>query len=489
MLSDENVDDSEQASQQATDAGIGSEPAKTADRAPQESAGKAADALRSAFGAARGLVEKTLLPGVRPASASRTGFPAMAPIEPVRPIEPEDFASTMEGTVEPILSSIRRHDWTNVGVVGKRLDGELGQDGTGRSVISEEQVDGSARGIHSVYYDYARFREQALIRSVAPLGIPAGKPGTVAGQYGLHQDGRGMPLRAHAAGTVFIAHGYTGSWQKFDEVAWYMLRAGFNVLIIEHRGHGGSLRETSDPDLVRMRDWHNYVSDFLAAAEHGRKRFGFARPYLLIGHSMGGGIAAAIIEQHPAFFDRAVLTSPMLTPSTPIPADTVLAAADLVVHTGHGADTVPGMDDYDTYSTKLLDHKAATGLYEDGSNAALDARTGWYAAHRTPDLRRHTIRPSWDWLDSALRMDHAVLKKGAIARITTPTIVFNGGKDTMVRPDAEGLFVTRARRASAPVRFYHFDDGHHELFSETPEITTRYYTTILSFFLGASQEG
>jgi alpha-beta hydrolase superfamily lysophospholipase len=85
-------------------------------------------------------------------------------------------------------------------------------------------------------------------------------------------------------------------------------------------------------------------------------------------------------------------------------------------------------------------------------------------------------------------MDREVLKKSAIARITTPTIVFNGGKDTMVRPQAEGLFVTRARRASAPVRFYHFDDGHHELFSETPEITSRYFTMILSFFLAAAQE-
>lgn len=434
------------------------------------------------------LLEHALLPGVRPVPAERTGFPAMAPIEPVSPIEPEDLAHTMDTLVEPILASIRQHDWTNVGVVGKRLDGELGEDATGRSVLSEEEVDPSARGIHSVYYDYARFREQALIRSVTPLGIPAGRPGTVAGDYGLHETSPSPRLRDKAAGTVFIAHGYTGSWQKFDEVAWYMLRAGFNVLIIEHRGHGGSLRETSDPDLVRMRDWHNYVSDFVAAIGHGQRRFGFARPYLLIGHSMGGGIGAALIEQHPGLFERAVLTSPMLTPSTPIPVDTALAAAEFMVRTGHGADPVPHMDDYDTYSTKLLDHKAATGSYEDGSNAALDARTGWYAAHRTPDLRRHTIRPSWDWLASALHMDREVLKKSAIARITTPTIVFNGGKDTMVRPQAEGLFVTRARRASAPVRFYHFDDGHHELFSETPEITSRYFTMILSFFLAAAQE-
>ncbi len=74
----------------------------------------------------------------------------MAPIEPVRLIELGGLClhNGRDGRTGA-LSSIRRHDLTNVGVVGKRLDGELGQDGTGRSVISEEQVDGSARGIHS----------------------------------------------------------------------------------------------------------------------------------------------------------------------------------------------------------------------------------------------------------------------------------------------------------------------------------------------------
>ena len=435
----------------------------------------------------RSVLGKFLLPGVFPVSSKRIGFPAFVPIEEVQPIEPEDLSETMDDLVEPILGAIRQHDWTNVGVVGKRLEGEIGQDEAGRSVDSEERVSTQARGIHSVYYDYSRFRMEALVRAVEPLGVPAGDPGTVAGEYRLREGSEHPSLRRQSAGTVFIAHGYTGAWQKFDEVAWYLLRAGFSVLIVEHRGHGGSLRETTDPDLVRMRDWHNYVSDYVAAVEHGAQRFDLPRPFCLLGHSMGGAVAAAVIEQHPDLFDRAVLTSPMMAPATPLPLRACAVAAEAMVRAGRGAEAVPGMDSYGKYSSDLLEHKKETGSYEDDSNPALDARTGWYASLRTPDLRRHTIRPTWDWFDAAMKMDRSVLRTSSIASIVTPTIVFNGGKDSMVRPQAEGLFVTRARRASAPVRFYHFKDGHHELFSEEPEITSRYFTMIISFFLGASE--
>ena len=438
---------------------------------------------------AKNYLDRVLLPGVKPVSSTRTGFPQLVPIETVQPISPDALVFTMDTIVEPILSSIRQHDWTNVGVVGKRLNGEVGQDSTGRSVASEDRVDPSARGIHSVYYDYERFRKQAVISDVTPLGIPLSTEDSADSDDSadLPINSKSASLCDHARGTVFIAHGYTGAWQKFDEVSWYLLRAGFNVLIVEHRGHGASLRETQDPDIVRMRDWHNYVSDFMAAVEHGQKRFTFAHPYLLIGHSMGGAVATALIEQHPDVFDRAILSSPMLMPTTPIPAWVAKSVSALMTQTGHGGQAVPNMDSYETYNTNLLNHKTETGWYEDGSNDALDARTGWYEKHRTPDLRRHTIRPSWDWMNTAFNMDDAIVHKSAIARIVTPTILFNGGKDTVVRPGAEGLSISRARSASAPVHFYHFDDGHHELFSEMPEITSRYYTTIISFFLSASQ--
>lgn len=433
-------------------------------------------------------LKNALLPGVSPQPSSRTGFPQFVPIQEVHPVEPADLGQAMNHVVEPILSAIRVHDWTNVGVVGKRLRGEVGQDSTGRSVSSQEEVDPDVHGIHSVYYDYARFREQALIHSIPPLGVPTGKPGSVAADYRLHEDAARPQLREKTAGTVFIAHGYTGAWQKFDEVAWYLLRAGFNVLIIEHRGHGGSLRETRNPDLVRMRDWHNYVSDYLAAVEHGQKRFSLAHPFLLFGHSMGGGIATALIEKYPDLFDRAVLSSPMLLPTMPLPVWAARAASSVMTAIGRGGDPVPNMAGYEAYTESIIASKKKTGRYEEGSNVALDARTGWYMAHRTPDLRRHTIRPSWDWIRAALAMDRAVMKKSAIARISTPVILFNGGRDTAVRSQAEGLFITRARRASAPVRFYHFKRGHHELFSDMPDITSRYYTMIISFFLGASAE-
>ena len=41
-------------------------------------------------------------------------------------------------------------------------------------------------------------------------------------------------------GNIVISHGYTESLDKYHEIIYYFLRAGFNVFGIEHRGHGRS---------------------------------------------------------------------------------------------------------------------------------------------------------------------------------------------------------------------------------------------------------
>ena len=115
--------------------------------------------------------------------------------------------------------------------------------------------------------------------------------------------------KAHIA----IAHGYTDGCYKFRESIYYFLQAGYSVSIIDQRGHGYSYRQQEDLSKVTIGDFDEYVKDYrifvkdkiTPVMKDGENLYMFA-------HSMGGCIAALLMEEDPELFDAAVLIAPML---------------------------------------------------------------------------------------------------------------------------------------------------------------------------------
>ncbi|MCI1983466.1 MAG: alpha/beta hydrolase [Bifidobacteriaceae bacterium] len=341
------------------------------------------------------------------------------------PIPETDYARTMEKTVMPALATCRHDDWYTVereSVPLKIPDAESHR----------------SQGIHSVFYDVAEFGAAA----------------------------------ESALGTIVISHGFTEAAVKYSELTWYFLRAGFNVLIIEHRGHGASLRENSDPTVVSIDDWRHYVTDFVGALDQARHRFSLdeAGPLFLFAHSLGGAIGAAVVETHPDVFAKAVLSSPMLMPQVGMPLGVAYAMASAAVTLGHGTDKVPTLP---VFSEEPGKNK---------SGARSTARAEWYFAQRVNDWRYRTSAPSLNWVKAALDLDTAVLSTEAIAAIRTPILLFQAGDDHWVRPSAQNLFVKRARAAGVPIRFLHAAGSTHEIFSEPNDVLEPYLNEILRFY-------
>lgn len=67
----------------------------------------------------------------------------------------------------------------------------------------------------------------------------------------LREDGASAAFR----GAIVISHGFTEFARKYSEMAWYFLLAGYSVCILEHRGHGHSAHDVSNPSLVWIDDW------------------------------------------------------------------------------------------------------------------------------------------------------------------------------------------------------------------------------------------
>jgi alpha-beta hydrolase superfamily lysophospholipase len=127
-------------------------------------------------------------------------------------------------------------------------------------------------------------------------------------------------------GTVLIVHGLGEHTGRYAHVARALNAAGWQVLGYDHRGHGRS--EGARGGLVHDDD---LLRDLAGVIEEARRRHG--GPLVLLGHSMGGLIAARFVAggldtTPPRWFrpvDALVLSSPALAADTNAVQELLLA--------------------------------------------------------------------------------------------------------------------------------------------------------------------
>lgn len=140
-------------------------------------------------------------------------------------------------------------------------------------------------------------------------------------------DNQGVSLHVAQDGnpdgpTVLILHGITASTDTWN---WLMphLATDYRVLRLDFRGHGQSGRAEGSYHFP------SYVSDAIAVCEQVA-----GGPSFLIGHSLGGGTAAAIAQQRPDLVRGLMLEEPALAgprqPGSESPAGALLDAFKLM---------------------------------------------------------------------------------------------------------------------------------------------------------------
>ena len=107
------------------------------------------------------------------------------------------------------------------------------------------------------------------------------------------------PLDADAAPLCVLVHGVTGWWRTWWRVGPALADAGWHVIAVDQRGHGHSPRIDG---TVTVRD---LASDLASMIE------GIGRPVdLVVGHSLGGAVAAELAIARPDLAGRVVLEDP-----------------------------------------------------------------------------------------------------------------------------------------------------------------------------------
>lgn len=96
--------------------------------------------------------------------------------------------------------------------------------------------------------------------------------------------------------TVVFLHGAGADHVMFEQQAAAIQAAGRRVVLVDLRGHGASRPTSQAPTAER------FVDDIDALVEH----LGVDRP-VLVGHSLGGNIAQALVRRHPQRFAALVV--------------------------------------------------------------------------------------------------------------------------------------------------------------------------------------
>ncbi len=233
---------------------------------------------------------------------------------------------------------------------------------------------------------------------------------------------------------VMIVHGLGEHGGRYAEVAHWFTARGWRVRAHDHRGHG-----RSDGARGRLQRHDDLLDDALAVLADLAAQL--AEPPLLIGHSLGGALAAQMALVREARLRGLVLSSPALD---------------------------PGLSGFQKLLTRVLLRLApdlAIGNGLDPLRVSRDART--VRAYLDDPLVHDRVSARLvNWLVTAADQVQA-----AASRLQIDTLLLVAGADALVRPTGSRRFADAAPAARLTLHWY--DGLYHELFNELPDDRAR----------------
>jgi len=265
-------------------------------------------------------------------------------------------------------------------------------------------------------------------------------------------------------GTIVISNGRTEAILKYKELIYDLNRNGYTLFLIDHRGQGLSERMSTDPQMGHVDDFDNYVLDlhhFVRERVLPRK----PKHLYLLGHSMGGAIAARYLETFDDGFDAAVLNSPMLEPNL-FTANTSRLLCKVMELKEKREEYAPGQTSYDkgeqVFKKNLLTHSRL--------RFELNAQ----------EMREHPSAkvggPSVGWIQNACKATSLAVDEAD--RIKIPVLILRGSEDKIVNPKAEDRFCQKMGKDCIG---YEIKGAWHELLIEKDEYRIEALSAILTF--------
>jgi lysophospholipase len=270
-------------------------------------------------------------------------------------------------------------------------------------------------------------------------------------------------------GTVCLFGGRTEFIEKYFEVVADLRRRGFAVATMDWRGQGGSDRELDDPRKGHINDFAKFDDDL------GR----FMRqivlpdcppPYYGLAHSMGGNILLRAAARPDIWYEKMVLTAPMvrLNPkSLPFSRGTSAAIAKLasVVGARHRYVFNGTGDAGETWAFE--GNTVTTDRERFNRNNAIVAKS--------PELGLGS--PTFGWMKAAFASMDMIARPEHIAAIKVPILFVLAGDDPIADSQAIEDYASRLKMARSITLPY----ARHEILQERDEIRQQFWAAFDAF--------
>ncbi|TFV71462.1 alpha/beta hydrolase [Bradyrhizobium frederickii] len=274
---------------------------------------------------------------------------------------------------------------------------------------------------------------------------------------------------ANRKGTVCVFTGRSEQIEKYFETVRDLRDRGFAVAMIDWRGQGHSSRRLRDPRKGYVRDFADFEIDVEAFVQQVVLP-DCPPPFFALAHSMGGTVMLRVAHAGKRWFDRMVLSAPMIDlpgRTTSFPVRALLKTMRLL---GQGGRYVPGGSDRLTGLDPFINNPVTSDPVRYARNAAI--------LEEDPTLG--LASPTVAWADTAFRAMHTFKRVNYPSQIRQPILMLAASNDTVVSTAAIEEFAYHLRAGSHLV----IAGAKHEILQERDRYRSQFWAAFDAFVPG-----
>ncbi|HML13351.1 MAG TPA: alpha/beta hydrolase [Xanthobacteraceae bacterium] len=271
-------------------------------------------------------------------------------------------------------------------------------------------------------------------------------------------------------GTLCVFPGRAEFIEKYFEVVSDARERGFAVAMIDWRGQGLSQRMLGDRNKGYVRSFADYDTDL----ETFVKEIVLPDcppPLFALGHSMGGVVLLRAAHRGRRWFDRMVLSAPMIALAGRAASRGAKITARTLRYLGLGGAYVPGGGATPVAARPFIGNPVTSDPVRYERTAAI--------VEAEPELG--LAAPTVAWVDAAFRAMAELAEPRYPTSIRQPLLILAAGQDDLVSTPAIGEFAQRLRAGAHLV----ISGSRHEILMERDRFRLQFWAAFDAFVPGS----
>lgn len=274
-------------------------------------------------------------------------------------------------------------------------------------------------------------------------------------------------------GTVCLFHGRTEYIEKYFETITDLRRRGFAVATMDWRGQGGSSRLLKNPAKGHAESFAQHDADAVTFMSQIVLP-DCPPPYYCLAHSMGGHLVLRLAQTRMCWWDRIVLSAPMIAfAGSDAKNSAICAFAETATFLGAG----------DSYIPWWKNHAPEAQRFE--GNLLTSDRLRYERARDAVQAAPHLGigAPTIGWVAAAGSSISMISSPAFMERIRVPILIVAAGNDKIVSTLAAERFASHIKNCTLLV----LAGSKHEILQERDQLREQFWAAFDAYIPGSAK--